>query len=150
MNTGGQSDPTRPWSNNGNDALQPTMAWNTEDGSIQQQINLGLNPTQLAYAGFDGAIKKIAGVAIAYTVVKNVASVVSKATAFVADVMAYQSGNFGYVHGLSNLRQEWYNVHHPFSMTLNMARETYARKNENERRTLNLALLGETMISRGV
>lgn len=150
MNTGGQSDPTRPWNQNGNGELQPTVAWNTEDGSIQQQISMGMNPAQLAAMGTSQALKAVAPIAVGYVVVKNLVKALSGATTFVSEVMAVQSGNFGYLHGIRNLRQEWQNFTHPFSTYINIAREENIRRIDNERRTLNIALLGETMINRGV
>lgn len=151
MNTGGQSDPTRPWGQNGNSELQPTVAWNPQNvQAVAQGVNMGANPTQLAAMGVGQMSRLVPAIATAFVVKKLADKVFSVAHTFHAETLQRQSGDFGVSIRWNNLRQLYQNITNPFETMLNIAREEDNRRIENERRNLQMALLGETMINRGV
>lgn len=148
LDTSGQSDPTRPWSQGGDS--QPTSVWNTEDGNIDKQINMASNPVQTLSGGINDILRKYVKVAVAFSVLKTLVNTTAATINFVAETMDRQSGNFGYVHGINNIKRGWRNITRPFSTAIEIAVESDKRRIENERRTLNIALLGDTMMNRGV
>ena len=152
INTGGQSDPTRPWSNDGvGGELQPTVAWNPQNvQAVAQGVGLGFNPNQLANMGRGQMSKLVPAIATAFAVIKLSEKVFNVAHSFYAETLQRQSGDFGVSIRWNNLRQLYQNITNPFETMLNIAREEDARRIENERKNLQLALLGETMVNRGV
>ena len=148
MNTGGQNDPTRPWSNdNSSPESNPTAAWVE---ATQQGVSLGANPTQLASLGMGEVARMIPAIATAFVVKKLMDKVFNTAHTFHAETLQRQSGDFGASIRYNNLKQLYSNITNPFQTTLNIMVEEDSRRIENDRRNLQIALLGETMISRGV
>ena len=139
---GGISNPTTPWNANkeAGGGNSQTESWAS---NVSKAAGVVGNPDMLVGMSASKFMKAIPAIAAAYVVCKTASAIYETNI----NIGSIKSGDYTKVVKLNNFKATVNAITHPFSSTLNYLKQRIEWDVENERRTLERELLGDSVIN---
>lgn len=144
-------NPTVPWGikeqGAPSGATSDVTSWGNnqeiELGMISSVANTASNPDSLIQMGVSALAKAFPWVAVAIAVVMTAEKIYSTCL----DFSSLQSGDYSTLIGYNNFKANINSFLHPYSTTMNRYRENLVNNLDNDRKSLQRALLGDSVIN---
>lgn len=142
-------NPTVPWSQR--ETTSPTVPWGQTEGNftgfnagrVARTAAIFSNPDSIIGGAISKGMKALPAIAAAYAVIKTIEKVYETCL----DFSTLKSGDYGPQIAFENTRKSIGNIFKPVSTSINALRSQTQNQVDNQRRSQNRELLGDSVIN---